>query len=934
MKKLLLGISVYFLTTTNIVGAADVQRQIQTIPVNPSINNGNNIGGIGDAIDACIGAINALPIFERDALYGDLVRQIGLIAPTYTGIPAYRITIGPNAFAGLRAGFLANIQAVRAATEQEILQVREAAIHVREEEVVVVDDDIDDEDLRPFLPEPRIDDIVVRVDAHPLPLVVKAGEVLQPFVGHLDPAVQKILEMIAAIPLDPEVRSERALTRYLQPKMAAQVGNFIVPIISCIGDIDKLPAAQREDLLDRLALKTKDIKPRFTYQADDDEYVNVAKNQALAQEFKKVIESIAEGMERSLRDAKNPPLPVVEVDDRLDPSPVIMPLVSADTADGLLAIEHYVNPDDHALGKLLGLSGAFEDTRKNAFETRLINYALAHMTAYYKEEAAVWNTELIRVRLTTTFRDVIDATHLLDPVAQRRAKVSLVENLLHDLYANQIGLVPATVDAIETIMDLQGVSQVYTRMEAIKELPSVNWSQVVETYVFDANAALRKGGAETDSAYWRRIGNHVLNIYRTKVKPHICPAGLLADLTANRGVPLVPLHLMYSGTGDASCVFEDINSIRRAGDPGYIDGEHPVPFVEIGVPLDLRETILNFEATAVNLATKNAAFKKNLAQSYQRVEDYIYQTLVKLFGTAHPLREGLSWHWDFGVDFSPQRVELCRKALLTFNYFDRGGDHYLDDIADFAAVAGRFTHCGDGKKTAIEATSTRVLCALSGDEAAIVIEDFDTFLKKVALSGFKQKTIAELSDHPGYFENVSTVAMIRDRNKAFWGDPTDIVPELSPHAYKSSDYGLATDDDLASPNTDRVLQHFYQHIYVAPHELVNVIYTHLKSVDAHKRAGFFGFSCAMLSKHRPFNDLALNGFGFDQCVKEWYCELVAPDDYIFTRKGIETLLFYSGYLAWNGPDDAHPLKVDWEEKLAYLKRTNRDAYDAIYKDQA
>ncbi|MCX7342749.1 MAG: hypothetical protein NT128_01180 [Proteobacteria bacterium] len=739
---------------------------------------------------------------------------------------------------------------------------------------------------------------------------------------------KEILGMIDAIPLKPEIKGQIGFIKYINLPT-----NISFMVLRCVQEINKLPAGEREALFQHLEAHVTHMDPLFNFKDDDLEFT-AQRNKQSQDGFVQRVKEIRDELAREIDIAKNPPPPVVEVDDRLDPTPVVVPLVSADAADGLLAIDHYVNPADHALGTALGLSGAFVDGKKVDFETRLINYAIAHMTAYYKEEAAVWNTAPITARLRTTFRDVIDAANLLDPVAQRKEKVTLVENLLHDLYANQLGLVPTTVDNVETIMDLQGASRVFTRMEAIRELPSVDWNEVVEMYIFDANAALRKGGAENDAAYWRRIGNHVLDIYRAKVKPHICPAGLLAELTANRGVTLVPFHLMYSGTGDASYAFEDLNTIRRAGDPGYVDGEAPLAFVELGVPMPLREEILNFETSAVNLATKDAAFKKNLAQSYQRVEDYIYQTLARLFGTADPVRAGLSWHWDFGEDFSPQRVELCRKALLTFNYFNRNGDHYLDDLADFAAIAGRFTHCSDGKKTAIEATSSRVLCALSGNEADIVIEDFDTFIKKVALSNVKQKTIAELSDHPGYFENVSTVAMIKDRNKAFWGDPTDIVPELSPQAYKNSDYGLGTDDDLASPNTDRVLQYFYQHVYVGPHELVNVIYTNLKSAGPHTRAGFFGFACTMLAGCSPFKDLQENLYDFRNCVKERYCELVGHEDYMFTRKGIETLLFYAKYLAWNGPAAQHPLKVDWEETLEWVQAKSPVQYAKIYKDRA
>ncbi|MEI6628656.1 MAG: hypothetical protein WCN27_04565, partial [Alphaproteobacteria bacterium] len=145
---------------------------------------------------------------------------------------------------------------------------------------------------------------------------------------------------------------------------------------------------------------------------------------------------------------------------------------------------------------------------------------------------------------------------------------------------------------------------------------------------------------------------------------------------------------------------------------------------------------------------------------------------------------------------------------------------------------------------------------------------------------------------------------------------------------------LGTDDDLASPNTDRVLQYFYQHVYVGPHELVNVIYTNLKSAGPHTRAGFFGFACTMLAGCSPFKDLQENLYDFRNCVKERYCELVGHEDYMFTRKGIETLLFYAKYLAWNGPAAQHPLKVDWEETLEWVQAKSPVQYAKIYKDRA
>ena len=80
-------------------------------------------------------------------------------------------------------------------------------------------------------------------------------------------------------------------------------------------------------------------------------------------------------------------------------------------------------------------------------------------------------------------------------------------------------------------------------------------------------------------------------------------------------------------------------------------------------------------------------------------------------------------------------------------------------------------------------------------------------------------------------------------------------------------------------------------------------------------------------------------------MQERYCEVIAPTvqavaaaaigdelepDYMFTRRGLETILFYAGYLAWNGPADQHPLIADWHANLAWLHAHDADAYSKIY----
>ena len=125
-----------------------------------------------------------------------------------------------------------------------------------------------------------------------------------------------------------------------------------------------------------------------------------------------------------------------------------------------------------------------------------------------------------------------------------------------------------------------------------------------------------------------------------------------------------------------------------------------------------------------------------------------------------------------------------------------------------------------------------------------------------------------------------------------------------------------------------MLQYFYQHIYVGPHELVNAIYKYLLTADEHKRQNFLGLVGQMLSTCRPFADWVEDGIDCRNLVRERYCS--ATDPAMFTRRGIETILFYAGYLAWNGPDYEHPLIADWQANLAWLRAHHPADYNKIY----
>lgn len=768
MLLLRASLSLFILTAQSIVPANPAERvraQIQEISLNPTINNGHNFDSIKALVATCNYSISALPILQRQLLYDDLATRINSITPTYSGIPAYRITIGPNAFAGLRSSILTEIQLARDAVTREVL---EQANHAG---------------VRLAAPPPQV------------------------------PQVVAVLPDVAA-----------------------------------------------------------------------------------------------------------------DEDDRLDPSPVISRLESVNTTHYLTDqyIRHYANPQHQS--ELDGLPGNFLDNRKDMFELRLINYALAHMRTCYKPKDHMWNLELIKDRLGRLFTIINTGQHQLNMIEQRREKVATVEHLLRALYDNSIDLLPTMVDEVETIMDLKySRSLVFTRMEAIRDLPSANWEEIVKRYVLDTQPLLMRKATENDTVYWKRVGSYVVDIYKHKAKPYIAPDNLLTELTANKTVQLVPLVLMFpGGVVDASTIFEKLtNQLNRIE-------------LEPEVPVDERDNIFSFDVVADDFAAKLTAkdnlFKRRLAQAYQRVDSYIFQTLGILFGTADPIREGLSWEWKWD-DFPAERIELCQKVLLTFHYFGRDGKHYLDDMADIAAFAGRATHCADGKKTGIEATSSRALCALSGYEEDIVIEDFDALLKKVVFRDLKSKTLGALVGGHDHRENVTMEAMIRDRNQKFLSVPTNIQPKLNPYAYKESDYGLDTNDKFAAPNTDKVLQHFYQHIYVGPHMLVNEVYDYLNSATTQKRRTFFSFAYAMLARKRPFEDMMMEAYDYTDIVRTRYCAVVEKDDYTFTRKGIEIMLFHAGYLAWDGADEdeKHPLRVDWKANISCLKKENLNVYNEIYK---
>ena len=634
-----------------------------------------------------------------------------------------------------------------------------------------------------------------------------------------------------------------------------------------------------------------------------------------------------------------------------------------------------------------------------AVNKRLANFLAHHCIANYIPAAGNVQKDQIIDAIQIHF-NAIDVQAGITIIEKKRAKVALVEAIMHRLLNHtpravavrkqlqemgigpQEALVAGYADIVQQVEDSPLVNQydysdihsilglintfpppemhVYTNMEKIKELPSVDWQGALDNYVFAANQhpELSRQPAETDQAYWARIGLYCIDAYNRRIKPHIFPDGLLVALNAAQGaVPqLLPFTApMFDGVDDASNVY---SFYTPPGAAGFAGGIQNIP---VGVTeAEYKRQIHDFDLTRPNLNQQTLEFRQNISRAYERIHAYAIKTLTELFGTGTPLvapsaGENLAHQWDFPAGFTPERIELCKKALLIFAYFDRAGDNYAVDYADMQMLMGRFAHCPDGKKTGIETIATRTLTALSGQVLAAA-EDFDTYVKNIILRTFKSDSIEELSAHEHY-ENVSIVATIKHRNQAFWNTPTDILPHYIEH-YFDSDYAFkpsaayGNGDQLQRnahyPNIDRLLQYFYQHIYAGPHELVNQIYQYLHSANQVTREEFFEHVRTMLNTRRPFHDWAEEDSAQDfirVLMQERYCEVIAPTvqavaaaaigdelepDYMFTRRGLETILFYAGYLAWNGPADQHPLIADWHANLAWLHAHDPDAYSKIY----
>ena len=56
----------------------------------------------------------------------------------------------------------------------------------------------------------------------------------------------------------------------------------------------------------------------------------------------------------------------------------------------------------------------------------------------------------------------------------------------------------------------------------------------------------------------------------------------------------------------------------------------------------------------------------------------------------------------------------------------------------------------------------------------------------------------------------------------------------------------------------------------------------------------------------------------------------ATADYLITKKGLETVLLYGGYLRWHGSAAQHPLVSEWKANLAWFKHENEEEYKNTY----
>ena len=727
---------------------------------------------------------------------------------------------------------------------------------------------------------------------------MKLNQLIPPAAKVIKPEIQTLIN---AIKTDPIVNGNQAIMKALQIK-------------ACLDEIALIPDIARDIYYKALIERIKIIVPVFQIARTNDESEGDFKQrqQTIVVAFKNKHDSLINTLIQNRIAAITPPKEL------LNPAPVVgNPAGAIDAADALRE------------------SAETYESNKESFEQRLTNFLIGHWAAYYKSEnieATTFIMQPFKAALQARF-DNINVQYGTKASEKKKKKTMLVEKIVHGFIENPPQTVQALMQCMPAAEALQGFLAapvgVYTNMEKIKALPSVDWDGVLEKHVFTKYPDLRKNQAESDADYWDRIGYHVIeNIYKIKIKPYIYPEGLLINLNRNVAPQLAAFSIMFSDTRDA--YYGIVIDASTEANTWQLREEH-------------KEGILNFVSEGATLVGKSPQFKTDLNNSYKRVNDYIIKSLVELFGVKkreyvhgmlepsryedYPIESGLNWSF-YGsfASFDQQRIELCKRVLLIFAYFDRTGAKYDIDMPDIAMLVGRFTHCSDGKKDGINIVSERALSALTGVEGSLVDADFDSQLKLVILNSLKRNAVMALADHPAYSENVSLSLEIKYKNQDFWNIQTSAAPNFE--KYLMSDYYLGD-----SHTTSLFIRYFYQHIYVGPHELVNKIYHYLLSVTPKDRDNFIGRVSTMLAQHRPFIDMQdETTVDYTELVKESYCEEIqsASADYTLSRKGIEMILFYAGYLAWNGHAPAHPLIADWNASLQWLHTNHQNAYEEIY----
>lgn len=542
---------------------------------------------------------------------------------------------------------------------------------------------------------------------------------------------------------------------------------------------------------------------------------------------------------------------------------------------------------------------------ESSFDNRLKNYLFNHWKEYYKNDSDA------QIDLTSSKAEIAEMfgniDHVTLPVDRRKFKTDLVSKILNKM----LEVSPQNANSLlEIIIPHEDSLHAYVNMEKIKSLPSFDWDALIK----EKSPYLARLMNETITDYWKRVGRSVIEIYKEKVKPYIYPNNIDQILTnpAN-GDKLVPPSMMFSDIADAG----------NNADQSILD-------FNVGNQINDKDKLKNF---------------------YKRIYDSGLGSIAKLFGIGEPMGDDhwASWFGENDYNFTEEREEICKKVLIIFAYFNRQEGSYDLDCALMGTLAGRLTHCSDGKKSGIESTAQLAAKQFTNNQSDLgnqSIECLDQFIKKIILGDFKLKTIqdATYQIHP---ENVSIIASIRKRNADFWGAPS-IGNDIYPYNYKfNSDYALY--DYEAN---DECVRYCYQHIYAGPHALIDSIYKRIApekgefdntneakakaKEKARTRKQFLGLASKALDL-RPFKDIAESAEHpdvFDDLIKSRYCiKLDNPNDekdYTFTRAGIEKVLFYTGYLAWDGQDNEHPLIEDWQENIRWLKTNHPIDYKEIY----